>query len=191
MNEADPTPEQRPAELNLTEPRSLRVIAHPARQTIITALYGDMDATLTAAEAARLCDLTTAAASYHLRALAKVGVVAPAESRADAREHPWRAAAEVLHLRPATAFPAGAMTGILEAMYADAAAWAGEEDRDEAWAAGAVSGTYWMTAEQTQELAAAVDEVMTSLKKRWSSDADDPGVRRMRVTMSAFRRAEP
>ncbi len=86
-----------PSELRITDPRALRALAHPARQRVLTELFsGEV---LTATEAARLCDLTPSAMSYHLRALEKWGIVERDES-ADGRERPWRATADSINITP-------------------------------------------------------------------------------------------
>ncbi len=85
------------SELRITDPRALRALAHPARQRVLTELFsGEV---LTATEAARLCDLTPSAMSYHLRALEKWGIVERDEST-DGRERPWRATADAINITP-------------------------------------------------------------------------------------------
>lgn len=85
-------------ELNITDPTQLRALAHPARQRLITELYsGEV---LTATRAAELVGLSPSATSYHLRALEKAGIVVRDESTSDARQRPWRAAAESLSIKP-------------------------------------------------------------------------------------------
>jgi DNA-binding transcriptional ArsR family regulator len=75
----------------LTDPRAIRALAHPARQRIIDELYGGK--VLTATECAELAGLTPSATSYHLRALARWGIIERADTSTDGRERPWRAPA--------------------------------------------------------------------------------------------------
>jgi DNA-binding transcriptional ArsR family regulator len=75
----------------LTDPRAIRALAHPARQRIIDELYGGR--VLTATECAELAGLTPSATSYHLRALARWGIIERADTSTDGRERPWRAPA--------------------------------------------------------------------------------------------------
>jgi DNA-binding transcriptional ArsR family regulator len=77
--------------VRLTDPRAIRALAHPARLAVLDALNDD-DKTLTATEAAVIAGLSPSAMSYHLRALAKWGIVRPADGRAgtDGRERRWR-----------------------------------------------------------------------------------------------------
>jgi DNA-binding transcriptional ArsR family regulator len=77
--------------LVLTDPRAIRALAHPARQRIIDELYSGR--VLTATECAELSGLTPSATSYHLRALARWGIIERADASADGRERPWRAVA--------------------------------------------------------------------------------------------------
>jgi DNA-binding transcriptional ArsR family regulator len=82
--------------LTLTDPRAIRAIAHEARQQVIDELYSG--SVLTATEAAQICGLSPSAMSYHLRALAKWGIVVRDEASSDGRERPWRAGAHSLNL---------------------------------------------------------------------------------------------
>jgi DNA-binding transcriptional ArsR family regulator len=66
----------------------LRALAHPARMAIITHLGHGESATAT--ECAELVGLSPSATSYHLRALAKAGLVEEAPGRGDGRERVWR-----------------------------------------------------------------------------------------------------
>src|SRR5689334_20697447 len=78
------TPPAATGSLTLTDPRSLRALAHPARQVLMTELTNGR--VLTATEAADLVGLTPSAVSHHLRALEKYGIA----ERADGRTRPWR-----------------------------------------------------------------------------------------------------
>ncbi|RKR91794.1 DNA-binding transcriptional ArsR family regulator [Micromonospora pisi] len=73
----------------LTDPRAIRVLAHPGRQGILRRLQADGPATAT--ECAQVAGMTPSAASYHLRQLARHGFVAEAPGRGDMRERMWEA----------------------------------------------------------------------------------------------------
>jgi len=73
----------------ITDPKVMRALAHPARIAIIEHL-GSTGAVVTATECAGLVGLSPSATSYHLRELAKFGLVEQAPSRGDARERVWR-----------------------------------------------------------------------------------------------------
>jgi len=73
----------------ITEPSVIRALAHPARLAILEHL-GSTGAEITATEAAELVGLSPSATSYHLRALAKAGIIQDAPSRGDGRERVYR-----------------------------------------------------------------------------------------------------
>src|SRR6516225_6947380 len=73
----------------LSDPRAIRALAHPARLAIIEALTAGDE--LTATELAAVTGLSPSATSYHLKALAKWGIVEAGEARADGRDRPWKA----------------------------------------------------------------------------------------------------
>jgi len=92
-------PHEEPEVVELTDPRAIRAIAHPARLTVLDALY-DQGRQLTATEAAELAGISPSAMSYHLRALERFGMVKHARPTGDARQRPWVRAARDLVIRP-------------------------------------------------------------------------------------------
>ncbi len=68
----------------------MRALAHPARLEIIEYLSQTKEG-VTATECAERVGLSPSATSYHLRALAKVGMIQEAPSRGDGRERVWQA----------------------------------------------------------------------------------------------------
>lgn len=74
--------------LTLTDPGMMRALAHPARLAILFQL--GLDGPATATECASVTDLSPSACSYHLRTLARYGLVEE-DISADGRERPWRA----------------------------------------------------------------------------------------------------
>ena len=82
------TPEP-PAGRAVHDPRILRAIAHPARNRILTELSAS--GPLRAADIARVLDMPANQASFHLRQLAKYGLVEEApEAGRDRRDRVWR-----------------------------------------------------------------------------------------------------
>ncbi|MFJ5954373.1 ArsR/SmtB family transcription factor [Paenarthrobacter sp. NPDC092416] len=77
--------------VEITDPKAIRALAHAARLEVISELYATQ-VSHTATELAARTGLTPSAMSYHLRALQKWGIVAPAENAGDARERRWKAA---------------------------------------------------------------------------------------------------
>src|SRR5262249_51334753 len=89
--------------VTIRDPQVMRAMAHPARLAIMEFL-GD-GAVPTATECAEVCGLSPSATSYHLRALAKVGLLEEAPSRGDGRERVWRSAHSSLRIDTETDSP--------------------------------------------------------------------------------------
>lgn len=81
-------PDEAPKRTRITDPTVMRALAHPARLTILEEL--GLGRAGTATEFAAMCGLTPSATSYHLRALAKAGLVQEAPGRGDGRERVWQ-----------------------------------------------------------------------------------------------------
>ena len=81
--------------LPITDPRTMRGLAHPARLAILEHLV--LDGPATATECAEVAGLSPSACSYHLRALARYGFAEEDPgSAADGRHRPWRASVTAL-----------------------------------------------------------------------------------------------
>ena len=74
----------------ITDVAVMRALAHPARISLLEHLSSSGPATAT--ESAEVIGLTPSATSYHLRALARTGLVEEAPGRGDGRERFWRTA---------------------------------------------------------------------------------------------------
>src|SRR5919205_634619 len=77
--------------VELTDPRALRAVAHPLRLTLIGLLR--REGPLTATQCGERVGQSPAACSFHLRQLAKYGLVEEAGG-GRGRERPWRATAQ-------------------------------------------------------------------------------------------------
>jgi DNA-binding transcriptional ArsR family regulator len=73
-------------QLELTDPRAMRAVAHPVRIELLRALANEPK---TATQCAELVGESPQSCSYHLRTLAKYGFVERAEST-NGKERPWR-----------------------------------------------------------------------------------------------------
>jgi DNA-binding transcriptional ArsR family regulator len=73
--------------VQLTDPQMMRALAHPARIAIWEHL--GLEGPATATECAAITGLSPSACSYHLRTLARYGII-EADRSADGRERPWR-----------------------------------------------------------------------------------------------------
>src|SRR6516162_11056846 len=72
----------------MTDPRALRALAHPLRLSLLGLLR--IEGPLTATRAGELLGESSASCSFHLRQLAKYGLVEEAGG-GRGRERPWRA----------------------------------------------------------------------------------------------------
>lgn len=73
----------------ISDPAVMRALAHPARLAVLDHL-ASARITATATEFARVTGLSPSAMSYHLRALARIGMIEEAPGAGDARERRWR-----------------------------------------------------------------------------------------------------
>ncbi|MEZ2370194.1 winged helix-turn-helix domain-containing protein [Arthrobacter sp. RCC_34] len=89
--QASETAQEPRRQVEISDPKAIRALAHAARLAAISDLYSSQ-VSRTATELAAVTGLTPSAMSYHLRALQKWGMVEPAESDGDARERRWKAA---------------------------------------------------------------------------------------------------
>lgn len=84
-------PDQSPLRsIRLTDPRALRAYAHPTRMALVGLLR--RDGSMTATQAADATGESVASCSFHLRQLAKYGLVEEAGG-GRGREKPWKATA--------------------------------------------------------------------------------------------------
>ncbi|HEY1627953.1 MAG TPA: helix-turn-helix domain-containing protein [Streptosporangiaceae bacterium] len=84
----DADPEKARSVTKLTDPRALRAYAHPVRMALVGLLR--TEGPLTATHAAELLGESSGTCSFHLRQLAKYGLVEEAGG-GTGREKPWRA----------------------------------------------------------------------------------------------------
>src|SRR5215472_13951983 len=76
--------------IKLTDPETMRALAHPARIALWQHLL--LEGPATATECAPVAALSPSACSYHLRQLARFGFVEQDQAAAaNGRERPWRA----------------------------------------------------------------------------------------------------
>ncbi|MEV4199833.1 metalloregulator ArsR/SmtB family transcription factor [Micromonospora globbae] len=165
--------------VRISDPQVMRALAHPARLTIMEHL-SSLPAGATATECAEIVGQSPSATSYHLRELAKAGLVEPAPSRGDARERVWRTVGsswEVDAGRDAEPDAVAAQTALIEA-------WLGRElDRSRGWlrrasteppewyaAARLFDSQLLLTAEELTELNDAIDRLLEPYRKRTRTD---------------------
>ncbi len=161
-----------PRTVELTDPRALRGIAHPTRMRLVGLLR--REGPLTASQAAVLLGESSGSCSFHLRQLAKYGLV-EAAGGGRGREKPWRATAR------STSWPnvpdtaeATAATQLLSSVVADRyhevmREWiAGSPTEPEPWRAAARLGDsiLYLTVEELTELGRAVDALVEPFAER-------------------------
>ncbi|WP_433664153.1 winged helix-turn-helix domain-containing protein [Nocardia sp. CA-128927] len=94
-----------PRSIQLTDPRALRAYAHPTRLALVGLLR--REGPMTATQAADAIGESVASCSFHLRQLAKYGLVEEAGG-GRGREKPWRATAMFTSWDTSSADPAAA-----------------------------------------------------------------------------------
>ena len=179
----------------LSDPRAIRALAHPARLAIIDSLTAGVE--LTATELAAVTGLSPSATSYHLKALAKWGIVEAGEARADGRDRPWRGTGRTVEVSSqvpgSTAVAEVAImstfldrTRALATEFLENEASEPPEWRDVAELAG---HDYWLTAE---ELAKAVQAIRDVLEPYYQRRRDDrpANSRLVRIARLVIPRAE-
>jgi len=174
--------------LRLTDARMMRALAHPARIAIWQFL--GLDGPATATECAAVALLSPSACSYHLRTLAKYGIVE--EDRAsstDGRERPWRVKVTAIAVDDADASPATREAGRLLAASAAASAEELREsyrDRESLYPADwrrALGSTYDVLHVTPEELVALHRRMLDLLGQYRRLDRDErpPGASRVQV----------
>lgn len=180
----------------LSDPRAIRALAHPARLAIIEGL--PPGEALTATELAAVTGLSPSATSYHLKALAKWGIVEAGEGRADGRDRPWKATGRsVMVSSPEPASTVVAEIAIIGTFLDRNRAIATEflenqDDEPAEWrdAAALASHDYWLTADELVKAAQAMDEVLAPYEER-RRDARPADSRRVRIARLVVPRTEP
>ena len=177
--------------MRLRDARAIRALAHPARLAVMDALTGR--ATITATEAAELAGLSPSAMSYHLRALAKWGIVREADPAGDGdgRERRWERVGAGLSVDPpdhgadaATAFIA---THYLDNTRTQLARWLDQMGNEtEFWRENAVVAfrEAWLTEEQVGEVRRIADRLLEYTGA--AKDNPPPDARRMRLAFMLF-----
>jgi DNA-binding transcriptional ArsR family regulator len=171
----------------------MRAMAHPARLALLEHLRNGGPATAT--ECAGVVGLSPSATSYHLRALARAGLVEAAPGRGDGRERLWRTKAGRLGIRAvADLAPEGreALRALLESLLA----WDDVRGRrylsrldaePPQWqdATFFMDSTLQVTAEELTALGEAVEALMAAYRKDRRADPP-PGTRPVSVTVRAL-----
>jgi Helix-turn-helix domain len=166
-------------QLDLTDPKAMRALAHPVRMSLLELL--GIAGTLTATQASELLGESPANCAFHLRTLAKYGFVREAGG-GRGRERPWEMAHKSIHLSSDQEDPRASVTAeMLQRVWIDrvferarnvlgsSATWPA------AWRHGSEASqiVQFLTPEETKELS---NEVLSLLRRH--EDRDDEPSRR-------------
>ncbi len=169
---------ERPA-VALSDPLALRAYAHPLRMSLVGLLR--REGPLTATQAAGLLRESVPSCSFHLRQLAKYGLVERVEG-ADAREKPWRATALSTTWTAASDDPEIRAAAdhldavVIRRLYDRAMQWLGRRDADPpAWRSvtGPGDDLAYLTPEELGELSRRIDALFDEYRPRQA----DPSLR--------------
>lgn len=178
----------------ITDPKVMRALAHPARIAIIEHL-GSTGAVVTATECAGLVGLSPSATSYHLRELAKYGLVEQAPSRGDARERVWRSTTSGFNIdgdlaEPETRASQRALVDVyLNRDFARLREWVArlhEEPRQWQEASTLMGPMLLLTAEELIEVNRRVKEVLDPYRRRERMDDAPADARPVAVHYAVF-----
>ena len=177
----------------LADAKALRAYAHPVRMKLIVALR--TRGPLTATQAGRLLGESSGTCSFHLRQLAKYGLVEET-GEGTGREKPWRAtttstAWDDVQQDPETAAAAGLLTEVLAEWYfTQLMAYLEVRSREsEEWQRAAIIGDrfLWVTADELggmqRDINAVTDQYFERLVK---PELRPPGARLVTVMNFAF-----
>lgn len=168
-----------PTRIELTDPRALRAYAHPTRLALVGLLR--REGPKTATEAAAAIGESVASCSFHLRQLAKYGLIEEVEG-AHGRAKPWRATAMFTswHGDSDDAETQAATTAldqvVLDRYHAAARAWLSRRDAESpAWrrASGSSDHLLHLTPAELRRLTERIESVVAEYLPRLA----DPSLR--------------
>jgi DNA-binding transcriptional ArsR family regulator len=168
----------------LTDPKALRALAHPLRLRLVGVLR--LQGPLTATRAAELLGESSASTSFHLRQLAKYGLVEEAGG-GRGRERPWRATSMFTGLPDVADTPElAAASGLLNAVIAEGyfeqvMRWLERrEGEPREWQEAAQFGDtfLWVTADELRELGREQEALLDRfLERQTRPELRPPGAR--------------
>ena len=172
-------PDER-APIELTDPRALRAYAHPVRGKLVGLLR--RRGPLTATQAAALLGESSGTTSFHLRQLAKYGLVEEAPG-GRGREKPWQATSMLTHVPPILAAPEAAEAAkqlritLARSYFENVVQWLSRSDSEpEAWRRAAIFGDriLYVTPTELEALNAAIDDLLEPYTRRLSEPEERP-----------------
>jgi DNA-binding transcriptional ArsR family regulator len=187
------TDERATERANLTDPAVMRALAHPARLAILEHLSAN-EAGATATECAEVVGLSPSATSYHLRALARAGMIVEGDSRGDGRERVWRRRYAYFSVHSEKDSPPedwAAETAMMEAVLAHQndkirQYLAARDDESPEWydATSINSQSVYLTAKELTELMTRIEELVQPFSRAERPEPPD-GARRVMLQLRA------
>jgi len=180
--------------LTVRDAHVMRALAHPARFAIVEHLMsGDPR---TATECAEVVGLTPSATSYHLRALARIGLIEEAPSRGDGRERVWQSRVSGVNLAADTdddpetlAAERDLVTMLLGREEVQIREWLARFAHEpRAWrdATAIAEARLLMTAEELTELNNRLDELIAPYRLGHRRHDPPPGARHVTVVYRSY-----
>ena len=160
------------AEIELTELSSMRAVVHPARWRVLQELYAGR--ALTATHAASLTGLTPSAMSYHLKQLARAGLIERDDSE-DGRERPWRAIDKGFKLsaKPDAESGSAMMRNVLATVSQLLLAPPPEDGDERVWPASFSQSGFKLTKDRAKLLHARVQQLIEEFEAEPDQDGQD------------------
>lgn len=180
--------------IRVTDPKALRALAHPIRLSLMAMLR--TQGPLTATRAAELLGESSASTSFHLRQLAKYGLVEEAGG-GQGRERPWRATRLFTDVPdttndPKVAAASALVRGVVAQYYFDQVQrWLAVRDEEpEEWQLAAQFGDtmIYVTADELAELGRQYEELVDQYLDRLTDASLRPDGARL---VSVLRIANP
>jgi DNA-binding transcriptional ArsR family regulator len=178
----------------ITDPQVMRALAHPARISILEHL-SSTGSVVTATQMAGVVGLSPSATSYHLRELAKYGLVEQAPGRGDGRERVWRSVSSGWNLdgsddEPETRAAEQELIDVYLtrdfALMKDYFAREHQEPAEWRSASALMGKTLLLTADELQEVTAAVNELLKPYERRRRAADPPSGARPVAVHYSVY-----
>lgn len=169
----------------ISQGEQLKSFTHPLRVRLMDLLRSGAE--LTATQAAALTGESVAACSFHLRQLAKFGVVEPGERRG--REKPWKARAVSLIFKPADGDASAIeMVGVTRALLSQSIEsldtfmqQVGDDDPEWVNRSHQYFSGFWLTKEEYTELSEEITRVLERFDNQRRDSSAPEGARFARV----------
>lgn len=168
--------------MSVTDPKVMRALAHPVRLALLEAIGRAEAKTLTATQASEITGESPANCAFHLRTLAKYGLIEEAGG-GRGRERPWRQAYEELEFLPPWQDEQSRLAiEALGSVWLDR--WM-QVARDRLMRGAAYSAAWqealiasqmdtYLTPAEAKQVADQIHQVMEPYKRRWGDTASRP-----------------